>query len=173
VLLVITIEIGGGPFVFSAAHAGLHNGEFEPLHGHTFSPTVILTGGMDETGMMTDFHDVKKALANVIAPLRRRTLMPAQLPGGSCVTEDGQVFIECGAKRYSLPKEDVALLSVANTTTEAIAAHLLDQLVPYVRDEPGVDLIELRLSEAPDTMATASVDLSADRGPAIAAGRRR
>lgn len=156
---MIRIEIGGGPFVFSAAHTGLHNGEFESLHGHTFVPAVTLTGDINEDGMLLDFHDVKKALADVIAPLRRKTLMPAQPPGGSCVSEDGQMFIECGAKRYSLPLEDVTLLPMANTTTEAIAAYLLEQLVPYVRDEPGVELIELRLSEAPDTEAIASADL--------------
>ena len=169
---MITIEISGGPFVFSAAHTGLHNGEFEPLHGHTFSPALFITGRMDEAGMVTDFHDVKKALAAVIAPLRRRTLMPAELPGGSCVSEDGQVFIECGAKRYSLPSEDVALLPVANTTTEAIAAYLLDQLVPSLRDAPHIDQAQLRLSEAPDTTASASADFTTGPGPSAAGGRR-
>lgn len=159
----MTIEIGGSPFVFSAAHAGLHGGEFEPLHGHTFTVTVRLTGDLDETGMLTDFHVVKKALAAVIDPLRRRTLMPAHPPGGSCVQEDGQVFIECGAKLYGLPAEDVVLLPVVNTTTEAIAAHLLEQLPPYVRDEPGLARIELTVAEAPDTRATAWFDLVGDR----------
>ena len=32
-LTVITVG-GDGKFAFSAAHAGLHDGEFEPLHGH-------------------------------------------------------------------------------------------------------------------------------------------
>lgn len=169
---MITIEISGGPFVFSAAHTGLHNGEFEPLHGHTFSPTLFITGRMDEAGMVTDFHDVKKALAQVIAPLRRRTLMPARPSDGSCVSEDGQVFIECGAKRYSLPSEDVALLPVANTTTEAIATYLLDELVPFLREAPYIAQVQLRLSEAPDTAATASVDLTVAPGFCSVAGGR-
>lgn len=165
---MITIEVAGGGFVFSAAHAGLHNGEFEPLHGHTFTPAVILAGGMDEAGMVTDFHHVKKALADVIAPLRRRTLMPAQPPSGSIRVEDGQVVIECGARCYSLPAGDVALLPIANTTTELLAAYLLDQLLPHVRDTPGVDMVTFRLSEAPDTTATASIELTAACDPALA-----
>ncbi|MFG2006192.1 6-pyruvoyl tetrahydropterin synthase family protein [Spirillospora sp. NPDC048911] len=158
--MVTTIEIGGGPFVFSAAHAGLHNGQFEPLHGHTFSTTLRLTGELDETGMLTDFHLVKRALTEVLAPLRRRTLMPGNAPGVTCLIEDGQMFIECGTKRYSLPAEDVALLPLANTTTEAIATHVLDQLVPYLRDEPGLTGLELFLAEAPDTGARVAADIA-------------
>ena len=57
------ITIGGtGPFQFSAAHAGLHDGEFEPLHGHTFTVTLRLHGELDGCGMVADFQAVKKAL---------------------------------------------------------------------------------------------------------------
>jgi 6-pyruvoyl-tetrahydropterin synthase len=169
---VFTIEIGGGPFVFSAAHAGLHRGEFEPMHGHTFTVTVALTGELDDAGMVTDFSIVKQALAEVIAPLRRRTLMPARPPGGSCVAEDGQVFIACGTKRYTLPADDVRLLPLANTTTEAIAGYLLDQLLPVLLDQAGVRLVELRLSEAPDTTASISTDLAAERSKTPRPGSR-
>ena len=61
-LTVITIG-GDGKFAFSAAHAGLHAGEFEPLHGHSFTVTLRLHGEPDETGMVCDFTDVKNALA--------------------------------------------------------------------------------------------------------------
>jgi 6-pyruvoyl-tetrahydropterin synthase len=170
---VVTIEIGGGPFVFSAAHASLHDGQFEPLHGHTFTVTLYASGDLNEAGMVADFHVVKEAMATVIAPLRRRTLMPAQPPDGSCVTEDGQVFIECGVKRYSLPAGDVALLPLVNTTTEAIAGYLLDELRPCLWDLPGVQLVELHLAEAPDTAVTVSADLAAVRTRSIDEGTMR
>jgi 6-pyruvoyl-tetrahydropterin synthase len=170
---VFTIEIGGGPFVFSAAHAGLHAGEFEAMHGHTFIVTVALTGELDGAGMVTDFSVVKDALAEVIAPLRRRTLMPAQPPGGACVAEDGQIFVACGTKRYSLPASDVLLLPLVNTTTEAIAGYLLDQLLPVLMGQDRVRRVELRLAEAPDTTAYASVDLATARsGGPLLEGRR-
>lgn len=154
------ITIGGtGPFQFSAAHAGLHDGEFEPLHGHTFTVTVRLRGDLDGCGMLADFHAVKKALTGAIGPLRRRTLMPARPSGGRCRTEDGQVFIECGTKRYSLPAGDVTLLPVTNTTTESIAAYLFDQVLPQLRHHPGLLRAELTLAEAADTAATIGADL--------------
>ncbi|SRR5216683_1430760 len=158
--MLTTIEIGGEPFAFSAAHASLHGGEFEPLHGHTFTLTLRLHGEAGEDGMIADFRLIKKALAEVIAPLRRRTLMPADAPGVSSWHEDGQVLIVGGARRFSLPAADVVMLPLVNTTTEAIAAHLASQFVPYVRDEPGVGAVELTLAEAAGTAATITVGLS-------------
>jgi len=154
---VITIG-GDGKFTFSAAHAGLHCGEFEPLHGHSFTVTLRLHGEQDETGMVCDFTDVKNALAQAIAPLKRRTLMPAAPPGGRCDREAGQVVIACGAKLYSLPADDVVLLPVRNTTTEQIAAWLLDQVLP-VLGKPGLRQAELILAEAPDTSAAVTAYL--------------
>jgi len=153
-LTVITVG-GDGTFAFSAAHAGLHDGQFEPLHGHSFTVTLRLHGDLDEAGMVCDFSTIKAALAAVIAPLRRRTLMPAKPAGGRCSEQGGQVVIECGAKRYSLPAADVVLLPVANTTTEVIAGWLLAQLMPCIL-VPGVRLAELILAEAPDTAVTVS-----------------
>lgn len=153
-LTVITIG-GGGQFAFCAAHAGLHGGQFEPLHGHSFTVTLRLHGEPDQAGMICDFTDAKKALAAVIAPLKRRTLMPAALAGGRCGREGNQVVIECGDKLYSLPARDVVLLPVPNTTTEQIAAWLLAQVMPAL-GAPGVRLAELVLAEAADTSATVS-----------------
>jgi 6-pyruvoyltetrahydropterin/6-carboxytetrahydropterin synthase len=151
---VTEITIGGdGTFMFCAAHAGLHDGQLEPLHGHSYIVTLRLRGDLDPAGMVCDFSAVKTALAAVIKPLRRCTLMPARLPGGQCQQRDGQVIIDCGGKHYSLPASDVVLLPVANTTTEAIAAWLLGQLMPGL-EAPGIQRAELVLAEAPDTRVT-------------------
>ncbi|WP_433186195.1 hypothetical protein [Actinoallomurus sp. CA-150999] len=61
----------------------------------------------------------------------------------------------------------MALLPLVNTTTEAIAAYLLDELRPCLWDLPGVQLVELHLAEAPDTAVTVSVDLAAVRTGSI------
>jgi 6-pyruvoyl-tetrahydropterin synthase len=159
----VTIEISGGPFQFSAAHAGLHDGQFEPLHGHTYTAGLRLHGDMGACGMVTDFVLIKEALREVITPLRRRTLMPQHPPGGSCRLEDGQVLIECGATRFSFPAAHVALLPVASTTTEAIAAWLLRQLLPHLAGEPGLTCAELTLAEAADTSATITAAIPAGR----------
>jgi 6-pyruvoyl-tetrahydropterin synthase len=153
------ISIGGdGKFAFSAAHTGLHDGEFEPLHGHSFTVTLRLHGEPDQAGMVCDFTKAKDSLTAVIAPLKRRTLMPASPPGGCCQHDGNQVVITCGSKRYCLPASDVVLLPIPNTTTEQIAAWLLGELVPLL-DAPGLRRADLTLAEAPDTSATVTARL--------------
>lgn len=152
------ITIGGDSTSFSAAHAGLHGGELEPLHGHSFTATLHLTGALDEAAMVCDFTELKKALASAIAPLKRRTLMPASSPAVRHYREGNQIVIECGPKLYSLPAGDVVLLPVANTTTEAIAGWLMGQVLP-VLSAPGLARASLTLAEAADTSATVTADL--------------
>jgi 6-pyruvoyltetrahydropterin/6-carboxytetrahydropterin synthase len=151
-----TIEIGCEA-AFSAAHASLHDGLFEPLHGHTFGVMLRLTGDADAaTGMLVDFHTVKKALREVIEPLRRRTLMPAAGERLSIRREGESVHILGGGKRYVLPASDVLVLPVPNTTTEQIADYLLGQLLSVLGEQPRLRAAELTVAEAPDTAATAS-----------------
>ena len=161
--MTVTIEISGGPFEFSAAHAGLHDGQFEPLHGHTYTAGLRLHGEPGAAGMVADFTLIKTALREAIAPLRRRTLMPEHPPGGSCRFEDGQVFIECGPTRFSFPAAHVALLPVANTSTEAIAAWLLAEILPQLAGQAGLTCGELTLAEAADTSATVTAVIPAGR----------
>jgi 6-pyruvoyl-tetrahydropterin synthase len=118
---------------------------------------------MGACGMVTDFTLIKKALREAIAPLRRRTLMPEHPPGGSCRTEDRQVFIECGPTRFSFPAAHVTLLPIASTTTEAIAAWLLDQILPQLAGQPGLTCAELTLAEAADTSATVTAAIPSGR----------
>ncbi|MBG0818462.1 6-carboxytetrahydropterin synthase [Planomonospora sp. ID82291] len=157
----LLIEIGGeAGFVFSAAHAGIHDGQMEPLHGHTFSAGARLFGTADPAGMVVDFHVVKAGMKAAIEPLRRRTLMPDKPVAGAVYTEDGQVIVECGNDWYSFPRRSVFLLPVPNTTTEAIAGYLLDRLVPHLKGATGLERVELTLAEAPDTRAVAAADRS-------------
>lgn len=158
-MLLTTLQVGRGEFGFAAAHAGLHDGEFEPLHGHTFQVTLRLSGEPDSDGMLIDFSKVKAALREAIAPLRRRTLMPGRAPQVRITPENDTLSIAISGKSYVLPAEDVVVLPLANTTTEAIAGYLLDQVLPHLQGE-RLTTAELEVSEAPDTSATARVDLN-------------
>jgi 6-pyruvoyltetrahydropterin/6-carboxytetrahydropterin synthase len=152
--------IGDGEYSFCAAHALTWPETFEPLHGHTFMVQLELGGALDATsGGIMDFGAIKRALRDVIKPLRRRTLLAADAPGVEHVVDGGQVRFGRGAKTYCLPIEDVVMLPIVNTTTEAIAWYLLDQLEPVLR-RPGVAWARLRLAEAPDVAATVHRDLT-------------
>ncbi len=154
-----SVEVGGGEFVFSAAHAGLHEGVFEPLHGHTFQVILRLSGIPGDDGMLLDFSKIKAALRQAIAPLRRRTMMPGCAPDVLITSENNALSIVAGGKRYVLPVEDVVVLPLVNTTTEAIAGYLLERVLPFLHGD-GLATAELEVSEAPDTSAIAHFDFA-------------
>jgi 6-pyruvoyl-tetrahydropterin synthase len=153
-------RIGDGEFSFCAADALTWPDTFEPLHGHTFMVEVELAGAVNATtGGLMDFGVIKRALREVIGPLRRRTLLAAHAPGVDLVQEGTSIRFGRGTKTYVLPAQDVVLLPVVNTTTEAIAEHLLAQLEPSLR-RPGIAWARLRLAEAPDVAALVARDFS-------------
>lgn len=157
--MLTTIEVGRGEFGFSAAHAGLHDGKFEPLHGHTFQVTLRLSGAPADDGMLIDFGEVKAALREAIAPLRRRTMMPGRSPEVLITSANKVVSIVAGRKQYVLPAEDVVVLPLVNTTTETIADYLLERALPHLHGY-SLTTVELAVSEAPDISATARFDFT-------------
>lgn len=161
-----SITIGGGEFSFCAAHTGLHDGEFEPLHGHTFSVTLRLTGTPGPAGMVADFGPVKTALREALAPLRRRTLVARDVPGVRVTLGRDTVHMASRTKLYVFPLADVALLPVPNTTTEELAGYLLDAVLTGLvsacsSETGGWRSLELELAEAPDVRATVRADIDA------------
>lgn len=160
--MLTTVEIGRGEFRFPAAHSGLHDGAFETLHGHTFQVSLRLSGTADGAGMLVDFRMLKKALRETLAPLRRRTLMPGNAPAVHLRRDGGSISISDGAKCYVLPAQDVTVLPVINTSTEALANYLLEQICPFLA-ENGVSTADLTLAEAPGLSATAHANLTEQR----------
>ena len=74
-------------------------------------------------------------------------------------SEDNILSITAGRKRYVLPAEDVTVLPLVNTATEAIAGYLLERVLPFLHGY-GVTIVELELSEAPDTSVIVRFDFT-------------
>jgi 6-pyruvoyltetrahydropterin/6-carboxytetrahydropterin synthase len=157
--MLTTLEMGRAEFGFYAAHLALSAGEVEPLHGHTFHVTLRLSGEPDASGMLVEFSEIRAAVREAVAPLRRRTLIPGLAPELKITSEHDTLSITTGRKRYVLPVEDVTVLPLANTTLEAIAGYLLGQVRPQL-PKAGLVAAELQVAEPPGTSATAWVDLT-------------
>ena len=156
--MLTILEMARAEFGFYAAHIALYNGEVEPLHGHTFQVTLRVSGEPDITGMIADFNEIKPAIRDAVAPLRRRTLVPGQAPELQITSKNDSLSITCDRKRYLLPAEDVIVLPLANTTLETLAGYLLSQVLPQLQ-RAGLVTAELAVSELPGTSATARADL--------------
>lgn len=156
--MLTTLEMARADFGFYAAHIALYRGEVEPLHGHTFQVSLRVSGEPDASGMVAEFSEIKPAMRDAVAPLRRRTLVPGQAPELRITPENGSLSITCGRKRYVLPAEDVTMLPLVNTTLEALAGYLLSQVLPQLQ-RTGLVAAELEISELPGTSATARANL--------------
>jgi 6-pyruvoyltetrahydropterin/6-carboxytetrahydropterin synthase len=156
--MLTTLEMARAEFGFYAAHIALYNGEVEPLHGHTFQVTLRVSGEPNTSGIVAEFREIKPAMRDAVAPLRRRTLVPGQAPELRITPDNDSLSITCGRKRYLLPAEDVTVLPLVNTTLEALAGYLLSQVLPQL-PRAGLLAAELQISELPGTSATTRADL--------------
>ncbi|MEG8184185.1 hypothetical protein GZH49_37605 [Nocardia terpenica] len=151
-MVAATVVIGGPGICFSAAHAGMHNGVLEPLHGHTYQVTLRVHGSVSVDGMVVDFDVVKPALRAAIRPLHRRTLVAGHCPGALVEQTGDTVRITAGGRRYELPATDVVVLPITNTSTEELATYVLGVVMDGL-SEAGIGGAELELAESPGTSA--------------------
>lgn len=60
---------------FAAAHSITIGGVAEPLHGHHFRVRAVVRGErLDAEGLLCDFHELERLLAEAISPFRGRTI---------------------------------------------------------------------------------------------------
>jgi len=141
---------------FSAAHFIARKGYREPLHGHNYTVSVRLEGGLGDDGYVLDFGIVKKAVKAVCKGLDDRVILPARSDCLRVERRAGQVVAtyEDGAA-FSFPESDVVLLPIAHSSAEELARHVLAEVGKSLPDlaRRGVRLIEVGVAEAPGQVA--------------------
>jgi 6-pyruvoyl-tetrahydropterin synthase len=158
---LVRARVGGAGWDFNAAHAGLHDGVFEPLHGHTYQVSVAVSGTPDHEGVVVDFSVIKQQLRQVIAPLKSRTLIAARAPGVTVEeTREGHLRVSGGGACFNLPRSWVTLLPTVNTSTEAVAGYLATELAQRARAAClAIACLELTLAESAECAATVEAAL--------------
>jgi 6-pyruvoyltetrahydropterin/6-carboxytetrahydropterin synthase len=122
------LELARADIGFSAAHFSIHQGRSERLHGHNYRVSLRVRGVIGEDGTVVDFAPLKTALRALCAELHERMLVPTRSPRIRVEEFPDSVHLTEGSRRFSLPRGDVVLLPVVNTTCECLAAHLLGSL---------------------------------------------
>ncbi len=111
--------------IFSAAHAIMIQGHSEPLHGHDWQVTAVITGAiLDEDGLLIDFHDLEDSLERIIAPFQNANLNDVP------------------------PFKDST-----NPTAECVAEHIGRSLAAAINSE-RVHVSQVRVTEAPGCVAS-------------------
>lgn len=149
-----SLDLARGDIGFSAAHFSIHQGRSERLHGHNYRVGVRAHGSVDGEGTVVDFSALKSALRRLCAELDERMLVPTLSPHVGVEETAAGVTLTEGSRRFVIPRGDVVLLPVVNTTCECLAAHLLGALRAQLGG--GGYRLELRVEEVPGQGASVS-----------------
>ncbi len=147
-----SIEVAKDYFNFASAHFLIFaNGRKEALHGHNYQVSVAVEGELDRAGVLLDFITFKPLVKQVCDDLDHRTLI--QKGSSLLKIRQGPKRVEILYKdqRIILPRRDVILLPLINTSTELLAEYIADKIRRRTRREfPGarLRLIEVGVEEA-------------------------
>lgn len=131
-----SIEVAKDYFNFASAHFLIFaDGKREPLHGHNYQVSVKLDGELDRAGVVLDFISFKPMVKKICDSLDHRTLIQTESPVIRVRRRAAEVEVRYRRQRIILPKQDVILLPLANTSTELLAEHIANRIRRDVRKE--------------------------------------
>jgi 6-pyruvoyltetrahydropterin/6-carboxytetrahydropterin synthase len=129
-----SIEVAKDYFNFASAHFLIFaDGEREPLHGHNYQVSVAMEGELDRAGVVLDFITFKPLVKRICDGLDHRTLIQTASDAIQVRERAEHVEVRYGKQRLILPRHDVILLPLANTSTELLAEHIAEQIRRQVR----------------------------------------
>jgi 6-pyruvoyltetrahydropterin/6-carboxytetrahydropterin synthase len=147
-----SIEVAKDYFNFASAHFLIFaNGKREPLHGHNYQVSVKLEGELDRAGVVLDFISFKPLIKRICDSLDHRTMIQSDSPNLAVQRRKKEIEIRYKAQKIILPKNDVILLPLVNTSTELLAEHVAKQIRRQVKAQfSGVKIraMEVGVDEA-------------------------
>jgi len=157
------VRVEGSDLRFSAAHFTTFEGQCEPLHGHNYAVTVEVEGELTEDSWVVDFAKLRKMARRVCDELDHRFLLQLEsrvLEIDEGVSHWGMRFRPSGQppgpeRGWALPKDDVMLLPIDNSTAERLAEWFAGRLVEELRaaGAANVTAITVGIEEAPGQSA--------------------
>ena len=129
-----SIEVAKDYFNFASAHFLIFaDGKREPLHGHNYQVSVKLEGELDRAGVVLDFISFKPLVKQICDSLDHRTLIQTESPIIKVHRRAKEVEIRYRQQKIILPKTDVILLPLANTSTELLAEYVSQKIRRQVK----------------------------------------
>lgn len=146
-----SIEVEKDYFNFASAHFLIFaDGRREPLHGHNYQVSVAVEGELDRAGVLLDFITFKPLVKKVCDALDHRTLIQRDNPNLRIHERSRSIEVLYRGQRIILPRRDVILLPLVNTSTEFLAEYVAGKIGRAARREfPGAKIrfIEVGIEE--------------------------
>lgn len=144
-------------FNFASSHFLIfEDGGREPLHGHNYR--VMLKGEASElhADMVFDFLDIKPIVREVCDSLDHKLMIPKLNPQIAIFEQENNFNINTpDGSMFSIPKQDVLLLPILNTSAERIAMYLCERIKQLTFDRFGYKFkqLEIEVEETPGQSA--------------------
>ena len=115
--------------VFCSGHFITYNGDHcERLHGHNYRTAVEVEGDLDENHYVVDFIALKDLTRAITNELDHRMLLPTRSRQIQLHEEGANLRVTYRDRYWSFPREECALLPIANTTAELLADYIAGRL---------------------------------------------
>jgi 6-pyruvoyltetrahydropterin/6-carboxytetrahydropterin synthase len=129
-----SIEVAKDYFNFASAHFLIFsNGQRESLHGHNYQVSVVMEGELDPAGVVLDFISFKPLVKRICDGLDHRTLIQSASPVIALRERPHEIELRYKQQKIILPRQDVLLLPLINTSTELLAEYVAGQIRRRVR----------------------------------------
>ncbi len=145
-----SIRIANADLKFSAGHfITFENGACENLHGHDYSVSVEIVGALNESAYVVDFTKVYNRLKAILETMDHHVLLPGRHPALKIAESATECEISYGNRRWILPRDDYRILPIANTTTEAFAEFIADELQEAIfMKSPEIESFTVEVGES-------------------------
>jgi 6-pyruvoyltetrahydropterin/6-carboxytetrahydropterin synthase len=119
------VRVSKDYLVFCSGHFITYaGGQCERLHGHNYRVAVEVEDALDENHYVFDFIALKDLTRAITDELDHRMLLPTRSPLITLGEDGPNWLIRYRDRRWSFPRDECALLPIANTTAELLADHI-------------------------------------------------
>jgi 6-pyruvoyltetrahydropterin/6-carboxytetrahydropterin synthase len=144
-------------FNFACSHFVIFgDGTREPLHGHNYRVRVQGRGNALKSDMVFDFLHLKPLVRDLCNSLDHKLLLPAE--NIFLKFEDKNTHWRLLVDKHTemvLPKSDILILPIQNTTAERLAIYLAQELTQKIKDTYNYKFneLEIEVEETPGQSA--------------------
>ena len=122
------------------------DGTREPLHGHNYRVQVKGNAPELDDDMVFDFLNIKPIVRKICDSLDHKLMIPKNHPHIIIEDRENNFNIVCPDKSvFSIPKTDVLLMPIENTSAERIAAYLALEIRNEVLAQYKFEFLELEI----------------------------
>src|SRR5262249_33831935 len=98
------------------------------IHGHNYRTAVEVEGDLDENHYVVDFIALKDLTRAITDELDHRMLLPTRSQQIQLHEEGPNLRVTYRDRHWSFPREECALVPIANTTAELLADYIAGRI---------------------------------------------